>query len=263
LGGDSLALYPGGGVTGKLLETLLEEEGIQQQKLRIEEETRENVAVREEDTGRQLRLVMPGPDVEKSEWERCLGELESLCSKADYVVASGSLPPGVPEDFYAGVARIARDAKARLIVDTKGRALRLAARAGVYMLKPNMRELSHLVDQVLEDESTIEKAARRILSKCRCDILVLSLGRGGAMLFRDESLTHVPSPTVPIKSSVGAGDSMVAGMVLKLAQGEPLCSAVAFGVAAGAAAVMTPGSELCRRVDVERLFAQMERRKDD
>jgi len=263
LGGDSVAIYPGGDLTGKLLEKMLDQEGIRQQKLPIERANRENVSIREKDSDQQLRLVMPGPQLDESEWRSCLEKLQEFASETAYIVASGSLPPGVPDDFYGRAAAVAGKGGARLVVDTKGKALQQAAEAGVYLLKPNMRELGQLVKRELEDESDVEQAVQEILSRSACEILVLSLGKGGAMFFEDDSVFHIPSPTVPIKSSVGAGDSMVAGMVLKLSEGHPLRRAAAFGVAAGAAAVMTEGSKLCRRSDTERLFARINGSEED
>jgi len=257
LGGSSMAIYPVGGFYGKMLESFLDREGLDHRPITIEGITRENFIVYEGVSGRQFRFDAPGPTLHESEWKRCLKEVSQLDPAPDYVVASGSLPPGVPRDFYLRVARVTGEIGAKLIVDTSGEPLRLVSRAGVYLLKPNVRELGDLVGKPLRDESQLEESAMAIVEGGYADIVVCSLGVGGALLFSEDGYEHIRSPTVPIKSKVGAGDSMVAGIALFLAQGKPIRDAVRFGVAAGGAAVMTPGTELCRREDTERLYNLM------
>ncbi|MFQ5882032.1 MAG: 1-phosphofructokinase family hexose kinase [Candidatus Methylomirabilales bacterium] len=257
LGGESLALYPSGGPTGQMLQELLDQEGLNHRAIPSEGWTRVNLTVLEESTGQQFRFVMPGPTLRHSEWQRCLDELAAVAPQPDYVVASGSLPPGVPDDFFARVVRIANDLGARSIVDTSGEALRVAAREGVYLLKPNLRELSQLAGRALDDEPNQEAAAIEMIEAGGCETVAVSLGGAGVLLVSRQEHERLRSPTVPIVSKVGAGDSMVAGIVLSLARGESLRNAVRFGVAAGAAAVMTPGAELCRREDTERLYKRM------
>lgn len=257
LGGDSFALFPAGGTFGQMLHHLLDQEGVQHYPIPIEESIRENFTILEESSGRQFRFGMPGPMIRETEWKQCIGTLVALDPKPNYVVASGSLPPGGPEDFYSQLAQIAPQFEIKLIVDTSGEPLRLALRAGVYLLKPNMSEMQSLAGREIKDEFALEETAREIIEKEQVEALVISLGAGGALLVSREGCEHVRAPTVPIKSRIGAGDSMVAGMVLSLANGKSLGDAVRFGVAAGASAVMTPGTELCRREDTERLYQQI------
>ena len=257
LGGNSSALYPAGGTFGQMLQNLLDREGIFHYPIQIEESTRETFMILEESSGRQFRFGMPGPTLRETEWKRCLGTLVALDLKPNYVVASGSLSPGVPEDFYAQLAKITSEVEARLIVDTSGEPLRLASQAGVYLLKPNMNEIQSLVGREIQNELELEETARDLVEKGHSEVMIISLGAGGALMVSKDGCEHVRAPTVPIKSRVGAGDSMVAGMVLSLANGKSLGDAVRFGVAAGAAAVMTPGTELGRREDTERLYQQI------
>lgn len=258
LGGTSKALYPVGGPTGQMLQRLLDQEGLDHYPLPIEGWTREDFVVREAASGQQFRFGMPGPTLEASEWQQCLDALSTLDPPPDYIVASGSLPPGVPTDFYERVALWAREINARAIVDTSGDALRSAVRAGVYLLKPNLNELSDLAQQDLTDEAQQEAAATDLVQHGHCEVVVLSLGAAGVLLVSAQGCTRLRAPTVSIQSKIGAGDSTAGGIVMRLAQGTPLLEAVQFGVAAGAAAVMTPGTELCRRDDTERLFARMQ-----
>ncbi len=257
LGGASVALYPAGGMTGQMLRALLDQEGLTHSPLPITGLTRENLMVLEEATGQQFRFGMPGPTLQEGEWQHCLARLSTLHPTPDYLVASGSLPPGVPTDFYARVGDVATHLGARLIVDASGEALRAAACKGIYLLKPNIRELKELVGDQMQEEIQPAEAAKKLLDRDYCQVVVVSLGAGGAVLVSADGQEHIRTPTVPIKSKVGAGDSMVAGMVLSLARGNSLSEAVRFGVAAGAAAVMTPGTGLCRREDTERLYQQI------
>ncbi|PON11699.1 hypothetical protein C2W62_43450 [Candidatus Entotheonella serta] len=175
----------------------------------------------------------------------------------DYIVASGSLPLGVPSDFYARVAHLGRKRGARVIVDTPGEALRTAVHEGVYLVKPNLRELSDLVDHELRDEAEQEAAVMDFVQQGNCQAVVLSLGAAGVLWGSASGCERFRASTVPIISKVGAGDSTVAGLVLSLARGMSLHEAVRFAIAAGAAAVMTPGTELCRREDKERLYTRL------
>ena len=257
LGGNSLALYPAGGLLGQMLNDLLDQEQVRYHSLPIEGMTRENLTVLEKSDNRQFRFGMPGPTLREEEWQRCLDELAKLEPKPTYIVASGSLPPGVPQDFYARVAKLGKDTGSRVIVDSSGEALAAAARAGVYLLKPNMRELAQLAEHEIEDEAEQERMAQELIANGYAEVVVVSLGAAGALLASEKGLARLRAPTVQIVSKIGAGDSMVAGIVLALVRGETLENAVRFGIAAGAAAVMTPGTELCRREDTEALYKRI------
>ena len=257
LGGKSLLLYPAGGLTGKRLQQLLDEEGLDHRPLPIVGMIRESLVILEESTGQQYRFGMPGPKLKKIEWESFLQKLAVIAPPPDYVVASGSLLPGVPPDFYAQVARVGKKKGTKTIVDVSGKALKEALEEGVFLIKPNVREFRELVGEEIKEESQIKAEAQKMVKSGRCEVLVISLGAAGALVVSEEFAEHILPPTVPIVSKVGAGDSMVAGIALSLARGNPLRESVLFGVAAGTAAVMTPGTELCRREDAERLFESM------
>lgn len=257
LGGSSCAWFLAGGPSGEKLCELLRNEGVNFKAIKIKNWTRENLMVMEETSGNQFRFGMPGPEVTEEEWKQLLIWLEEL--KDDelpkYVVASGSLPPGVPEDFYLQVAEIANRRGFRLVVDTSGNALIKAAGAGVYLLKPNMQELPTLIGKEEVSALEQEQIAKQVLSEGKCQVLVVSLGPRGAMLVTKEgNISYVVSPAVKQQSAVGAGDSMVAAMVLSLMKGCSLDEMVRYGVAAGTAATMTPGSELCKKEDTEEIY---------
>ncbi len=257
LGGRSDALYAAGGTVGEMMGRLLDQESVSHRPLAIDGVTRQSIMIFEETSGRQFRFGMPGPELSESEWRRCIETFEEMSAFPDYVVASGSLPPGPPVDFYARLARVVRERGGRIIVDTSGEPLRAAAEAGVYLLKPNMRELAAIAGRNIEDEADQERVARMLVEEGKSEAVVVSLGAAGALLVTRDSRARLRSPSAPIRSKVGAGDSMVGGMALALARGERLTNAVMHGMAAGAAAVMTPGSELCRREDAERLYDRL------
>ncbi len=257
LGGDSLALYAAGGFPGALLRELLDGEGLRHKAYEIKGPTREGLSILEKTTGLQYRFNMPGPVMNAEEWSGCLSWTVQNLEEGDLLVASGGLPPGVPEDFYATLAETSKAKGVRMVLDTSGPALREALGHGLFLIKPNLREFAELTGQVREDEAQEARRAEELVAQGACQILVISLGAGGVMAVSAAGVDRVPAPVVPIKSKIGAGDSTVAGMVLALARGRPWPEALRFGVAAGASAVMTPGTELCRREDTERLFEQI------
>jgi 6-phosphofructokinase 2 len=155
---------------------------------------------------------------------------------------------------------VAEKIGAKAVLDTSGEALQVAMdKDGIhhpfYLLKPNIRELAQLAGvEMIESEEHQEEAARSLIATGKTEAVIVSLGRGGAMLVNHNQATHYRAPTVPMKSAVGAGDSMVGGIVLKLAQGGSLEDAARYGIAAGSAAVMTEGTRLCRLEDTEHLY---------
>lgn len=262
LGGRAPAFFTAGGPPGEVLQTLLAAEGLEQHPLAVDGWTRSNLTVLDESAEQQFRFVFPGAELSEAEWQRCLDVSDECLENTDYLVASGSLPPGVPDDFYARLAERSAERGVRLIVDTSGAPLEHAARAGVYLLKPNIRELQQLAGASIEGEGELEHLAHGLVTQGACSVLVVSLGAGGVLLVTEDEHRYIRSPTVPIRSKVGAGDSMVGGIVLGLARGLGVVEAVRFGVAAGAAAVMTPGTELCRREDTEQLYTRIRQEQD-
>lgn len=261
LGGESTVLYLAGGPSGQMLGLLLEREGLTHEAISIEDWTRENLTVTERTSGAEYRFVTPGPNLRAEEWEACLAGIGGLDPMPDFVVASGSLPPGVPADFYGRLAKVVSAKRGRFVLDTSGSALAEALRSGgVYLVKPSMRELRGLVGRELIHGKEQEEAAMEIVKDAQVQIVVVSMGAAGALLVTEKGCERIATPIVPIKSKVGAGDSMLAGIVVGLARDMPIHDAVCFGIACGAAAVMMPGTQLCRREDAERLFAEVTRR---
>lgn len=257
LGGDSLAFYFYGGVLGSLLREIVQGEGIQNEPVPVEGLTRQNLIVLESATGLQYRFGMPGPEIQEGECLKLLDRLKQTEPKPQYIVASGSLPPGVPVDFYARMASMARDFGSRMVVDTSGAPLALALEEGVFLIKPNFREMEWLSGGPLENEAQQEAAAERIVKQGGSEVVVVSLGAAGALAVWKEGMERIRAPSVHVKSKVGAGDSMVAGLVLGLVRRLTIPETVRMGVAAGAAAVMMAGTELSHREDTEELYKRI------
>ena len=252
----SQAMFLAGGPQGAMLQHLLDTRGMNQIPVKISGWTRCNLAVFDHSTQEQYRFVMPGPQVSADEVRTCFTRLIDLDPTPDYVAASGSLPPGMPADMLRELARTVRDLGARLVVDTSGAPLKMAADEGVYLLKPNMSELRELSQMDVSTEPGQENAMRRLVNQGACEVGVLSLGAAGVLLTTEDMQERLRAPAVPIASRVGAGDSMVAGILVGLSRGYEIRDAVRLGIAAGSAAVMTPGTSLCRRDDVWRLYQQ-------
>ncbi len=214
-------------------------------------ETRRSLAVTERASGEQLRLVYPGPDLGPEESARVLRILDERLEDHDLLVLSGSLAPGLGADFYA---RASASVRCRTVVDTHGPPLAAVLEAGVFLVKPNAQELGELVGERRQDLDGVRAAARRLCEERRVRVVVVSLAERGAVLATRDGTEHVPAPEVEPVSAVGAGDSMVAGIVVGIAQGLELRVAVRLGVAAGAAAVETPGSDLARADEIRRLW---------
>ncbi len=255
LGGTSTAIIVQGGPTGSLLLELLAREGIHTIAVPTRGYTRESINVYERSTTEQLRLILPGPPMNGDEWKDALHAIERVQPKPDYLVASGSVPPGVPDDFFGQLSELTHRLGIELVVDTSGPALAKAVGPGTLLLKPNHNEVHALAGSAPGD--TPETAARRIVESGGARAVIVSLGAEGAILATKEGVRRHPAPNVKPVSKVGAGDSMVAGVVLSLARGLSMGDAARFGVACGAAAVITPGTELCSREDAEALYAAM------
>jgi 6-phosphofructokinase 2 len=262
LGGEATAIYPSGGYTGKYFNALMENENVPAIIIEIKNETRENVIVLDESTNQQYRFGMPGTELMKNEWRQCLHIVEEM-NDVEFIVASGSLPPGVPQDVFARIAIIAKKKKAKLIVDTSGEALQHAADEGVYMLKPNLGELGSLIGKEYINKEEAVDTAKSIINKGSCEIIIVSMGQGGAILITKKDAYHVNSPKIKMKSTVGAGDSMVAGIVLSLSRKKNLKETVQYGVACGTAATMNPGTELCKPEDVEKLYSRIQKSQNE
>lgn len=258
LGGKAIAVYLSGGDTGKKVGRLLKRDSVRSVAIKIKENTRENLIVEDISAKRQYLFDMPGPEVTRHEWEACIAKIGAM-DDVEYIVASGSLPPGIPAEIFEQLARMALRKNAKLIVDTSGEGLKQALKAGVYLIKPNIRELASLAGKELLDIGSVPAAARQLVDEGNCTAIVVSMGASGAMLVTSDEIVHITAPAILVKSTVGAGDSMTAGIVLSLAAKNTLIDAVRFGVACGTAATIKPGTKLCTREDADHIYQAMQR----
>lgn len=251
------AVFPSGGVTGHVLVELVRREGLDFLAIPIAGTTRINVHIDEISTHAQYRFNMPGPRLNAEEVQTCIETFSNGPEPGDYAVLSGSLGPGVTNALYRDVARLVRERGARVILDSSGPALSSALEAGVWLLKPNLKELSHLTGSELRNQEDIAGAARQLIASGSAEAVVVSMARDGCLLVTSDESVSVAAPMVETVSRIGAGDSMVAGIVACLARGGSLLEAVQFGVAAGTAAVGEHGTQLCDPAVVERLYREM------
>lgn len=256
LGVPTSAIFPAGGSTGDQVEKLLAEAGVPSRVIPIADSTRESFTVNERTTGRQYRFVLPGPRIAPSEQAQCLDELRAAAASAEFVVASGSLPPSVPPDWYQCVAEICRETGSLLVLDTSGGGLTHVT-SGVFLLKPSIRELRECVGRDLVTEAAQFAAARELIDRGITQSVVVSLGSHGALVVTPRRNERIPAVPVHVVSGVGAGDAMVAAIVVGLSHGWPLNEAVRFGVAAATAMLMTPGTVVPTRSEVERFLARV------
>jgi 6-phosphofructokinase 2 len=257
LGGEVRALYAGGGVTGEQLKGLLASEGVPAHCIAIAGETRESFSVNEQASGLDYRFVLPGPELAAAEWQACIAAAAAQAHGCGFVVASGSLSPGVPQDFYARLARRLARPGIPLVLDTSGEPLAAALEAGVHLVKPSLRELQELRGAALPDTDTRVAACRDLIARGAARIVALSLGEHGALLVTAEAAWQAPALRVPVASTIGAGDSLLGGLVWALGKGQPLEQALRQAVAASAAALLTAGTALAQAEDIERLLPQV------
>lgn len=255
LGATSTAVFPAGGPAGELVHNLLVAEGVGVQRVPIGGSTRESFTVDEVSTERQYRFVLPGPQLTVTEQTECLLQLRRAAASASIVVASGSLPPGVPEDFYQQVADACAELGALFALDTSGGGLK-HVNAGVFLLKPSVRELRDCTGRALSTEAEQLGAAHELIERGAARHVLVSRGAEGALLVSRDAAQRFAPVQVPPGSGVGAGDAMLAGVAVGLIRGWPLTEATRLGVAAGAAMLLTPGTAPCTREDTERLFGE-------
>ncbi|MCP1335392.1 1-phosphofructokinase family hexose kinase [Futiania mangrovi] len=256
LGGATLAWFAGGGPVARLLHGLLDDEGVPSRMHEIAATTRQNISVTESETGNQFRLVLPGAPVEEMEMSMLLDRLCRMKAYGDIVAASGSLPPGAPADTYARVAACVHEQGSRFALDTRGPSLLGALGAPLWLLKTNEREMTE-AGRALHGEDDWRKTARRIVAEGKAEIVMVSLGAGGAAGFTREAEYIVTAPKVEPVSTIGAGDSFMGAALLRFSHGRDLRDALRLGAAAGTAAVLTPATELCRPRDVWEILPEV------
>ena len=245
-----------GGPNGRALEILLDEEGVLFSFTPIKQETRTNFIITDTKTYQQTRIDASGPHISKRELGRFLKKLEHIRPKPNMMVASGSIPPGVPSNIYYDIITECSNYNVRTILDSEGQWLEEGLKAKPYLIKPNVHEAEMLLGRDLPTEEVIIDAALELVDM-GIEVVVISRGKDGIIAATRGSIFKVVPPPVKGRSAVGAGDCTIAGLALNLAYGKPLLEACQLAVAMGTAAVLTPGTELCRRADVTRLLPKV------
>lgn len=254
LGGQATAIFPSGGATGEHLCALLLDEHVAIDTINARDWTRQNLHVHAESTGEQYRFVMPGAALTDDEF-RLLEEKVLSIEPEAILVISGSLPPGINVSKLCALVTAAQKAGIRCILDSSGEALKAALEIGnIELVKPNQKELSALVNRDLTQPDDVRQAAQEIVDSGKAKRVVVSLGPQGALGVDASGCVQVVPPPVKSQSTVGAGDSMVGAMTLKLAEGASLLDMVRFGVAAGSAATLNHGTRLCSLENTQKIY---------
>lgn len=259
LGGKATAIFPAGGATGEHLVALLADEQVAVDTVDAKDWTRQNLHVHVESSGEQYRFVMPGAKLSDDEFRQLEEKVLTIESGA-LLVISGSLPPGVKTEKLTALVQAALQRGIRCIVDSSGEALKAALEPGqLELVKPNQKELSALVNRELSQPDDVRTAAEELVrtgkSASRCG-LSRSSGCAGR---RQDGLCTGCATADESQSTVGAGDSMVGAMVLKLAQGASLLEMARYGVAAGSAATINQGTRLCSLADTQKIVDYLAR----
>jgi 6-phosphofructokinase (EC 2.7.1.11) len=259
LGGKATAIFPAGGATGEHLVSLLDDERVAVSTVEAQDWTRQNLHVHVESSGEQYRFVMPGARLSDDEF-RQLEEKVMAIPRGALLVISGSLPPGVKTEKLTSLVQAAQQRGILCIVDSSGEALHAALAVGqLELVKPNQKELSALVSRDLTQPDDVRSAAEELVRSGKARRVVVSLGPQGALAVDESGCVQVVPPPVKSQSTVGAGDSMVGAMALKLAQGASLLEMTRYGVAAGSAATLNQGTRLCSLADTQKIVDYLSR----
>ena len=261
LGANALAIVAAGGATGRVLEEMLDDAGVQRQSVPVKGQTRVSLNVLDCSAGLEYRFVPEGPTLSEGEFHAFLAAVEAAEGK--WLIASGSLPHGVPDDAYARMAHIAARKGQLFVLDTSGVGLRAALeQGGLELVKPSLGELEHLVGRALPDPDEQDSEAMKLVRSGASRLVAVTLGCDGAVLATPDGVVRLPAMDVAMHSSVGAGDAFLAAATLALSRGATAADALAWGTAAGATAIACAGTARLRRGDVEARYRQLTRQAD-
>lgn len=251
LGQDSVALGFVGGFAGRELEGRLLNEGILTEFVHVSGETRTNIIVHERETGGQLAFNARGPEIRPSEIMEFIERLERLpCS--DLVAIGGSLPIGVTPEIYTKIISLVKRCHSTVVLDVDGAALKKGLLSKPDVIKPNIHELSELVGRELVELEDIREAAREI-NRQGVRIVLVSMGARGILLVSEGHEYLAVPPDVEVQSTIGAGDSSVAGFIYGLLGKKSLKESLIYAAAAGTATTLHQGTALAQMEDFERL----------
>ena len=255
LGGETLALVLAGGATGHLIAELLQDANVPIHILPVAGRTRISLTVHDQTANQEYRFVSEGPEISPEELNAAFAAVAA--TEGGWLVASGSLPRGVPVDTYASLAATAATHGMRYVLDTSGPALTAAMGRGLALIKPSLSELEHLVGRPLPTAAEQDAEAAKLVATGAAEMVAVSLGAEGALLATREGVTRLPALKGQVRSAVGAGDAFLASMVLALSRGSTPADALAWGIAAGAAAVEGVGTARVTQATVEACYRRM------
>ncbi|MBC8274512.1 MAG: 1-phosphofructokinase [Chloroflexi bacterium] len=256
LGGETIAYGFIGGIDGETLKHLLQQQGVPFDFTPIQGEIRSNFIITDLKTRRQTRIDAPGPRISRDELRKLIDKITRIKPKPDFMVFAGSVPPGVPTDIYRQLIEKAKKSGIKTVLDSDNKWLKEGINAKPNVIKPNVHEAEELLETHLRDQAAIVEAVKTLVNRS-IDVAAISRGKDGLIVANGEKILKITPPQAEVRSTIGAGDSTIAGLVLKLSQGHGIEEASRWAVASGTAAVLTPGTELCRREDVERLLPQV------
>jgi 6-phosphofructokinase 2 len=256
LGGKTVAYGFIGGIDGETLKHLLQQQGVPFDFTPIKGEVRSNFIIADLESCHQTRIDAPGPHIMRHELQKLVQKVRHISPKPDFLVFAGSVPPAVPADIYRQLIEAAKNNGIKTVLDSDNKWLREGIKAKPNVIKPNVHEAEELLDKHLRSETAIVKALKMLVDR-GIEVAVISRGKEGLIAANGQMVLKAMPPQVEVHSTVGAGDSTIAGLVLKLNEGLGLDEACRWAVAAGTAATLTPGTELCRRDDVERLLSKV------
>jgi 6-phosphofructokinase 2 len=260
LGGKTVAYGFMGGIDGETLRHLLRHQGVPFDFTPITGEIRSNFIIDDLDTCRQTRIDAPGPQIMRHELQKLVQKVKHIIPKPDYLVLAGSVPPAVPDDIYRQLIESAKNNGIKTVLDSDDTWLQEGIKARPNVIKPNVHEAEELLNTHLRSETAIVRAVGQLVDR-GIEIAVISRGKQGLIASNGKQVIRAVPPEVEVCSTVGAGDSTLAALVLKLNQGVGLEDACRWATAAGTAATLTRGTELCQREDVERLLPMVKIKK--
>lgn len=252
LGIYSDALFTSGGYTGNLLKEMMKEEDIPAIPIESPDKTRQNIAIIDNSIGKQYRFVLPGLVSDLNIWESALQKIDELADQYDYIIASGSLPDGIPESAYSEIATIAKKHNSAFILDTSGSSLIKGIAQGAEFIKPNQEEFQEM-KQIFGAATDSELC--ELLFKKGVKNIVHTLGKEKTLLITPESETSFTPPKIKLRSTIGAGDSFIGGMVAGLIKGYTKQQSVGYGISAAASTLQSEGTDLCDAAEVEEIYS--------
>lgn len=257
LGGTTTAIGFLGGAAGKFISTAMTDFDIKQNFVQLTGETRTNLKIVDKDNHEETEINEPGAQVNINQLAELEEQILSTAKAGDSVVLTGSLPPGVPEDIYAKLTKKLQQKDIKVFLDASGAALEAGITANPYVIKPNITELERLLGQELSTNEDILDAAKTIQAQ-GVEIVVISRGSKGSLVVAEEKACQVIPPAVELNSTIGAGDTLVGALALKLESGVSLSEALRYATAASANSVTQPGTQLCETEGVEQLLEEVE-----